>query len=283
MTAREAIASAVATDVSRRDAEVLLAHVLERERVWLLAHVDDDVAAEQLEAFRALCARRGAGEPLQHLTGTQEFYGLKLRVTRDTLIPRPETELLVEAVQLWALPFHDERTLCIADVGTGSGAIAVALATHLAGAALVAIDNSAAALEVARGNAHDHECEDRVEFVLNDLLAGMAERSFDAVVSNPPYVALTDAATLAVEVRDHEPHGALFGGDDGLAVYRQLIPQAQHVLRKEGLLAMEIGFGQGPAVQALLELKPGAWRNVRVLEDYAGIPRVVLAERVGEV
>jgi release factor glutamine methyltransferase len=282
MTVREAIANALAAEVSRRDAEVLLAHVLRRERVWLLAHFDDDVAAEELITLQALCARRAATEPLQHLTGTQEFYGLSLRVTRDTLIPRPETELLVEAVQLWALPFHDERTLRIADVGTGSGAIAVALATHLAGVAVVAIDNSAATLEVARGNAHAHGCEERVEFVLNDLLVGMAAQSFDAVVSNPPYVALADAATLAVEVREHEPHGALFGGEDGLAVYARLVPQAELVLRAGGLLAMEIGFGQSAAVRALLEINPGAWRDVRVVDDYAEIPRVVLAERGGE-
>ena len=263
--------------IERRDAETLLAHVLGCERAWLMAHPESPVEGESLARFEALVARRAAREPLQYLTGTQEFYGLPLRVTRDTLIPRAETERLVEAVLLWAAqaadPAHSERVLRIADVGTGTGAIAIALATHLAGAAFVATDISAGALAVARENAAAHECSDRIDFVQGDLLVGL--RGLDAVVSNPPYVPLADAAEMQHEVVAHEPHTALFAGGDGLDVYRRLIPAARESLREGGLLAMELGFGQRDALGVLL----AGWNDLRFVDDYAGIPRVVLAVR----
>ena len=277
VTLREVIAEA-STRIAHRDAELLLQHTLERDRAWLLAHMDDRIDAAALSSFSALAARRAAREPLQYITGHQEFYGLDLRVTPAVLIPRPETEHLVEAVLLWATRFHDEHTLHIADVGTGSGAIVLALATHLAGARFVATDISEAALAVARENAHLHGCEARVEFLHGDLLPpeALAEGLlFDAIVSNPPYIPLADAPTLQHEVVGHEPHSALFAGDDGLSLYRRLIPAAQAALRPGGLLALEIGFGQSAALAVLLD----GWHNVRFVDDLQGIPRVALAER----
>lgn len=309
MTLRDALLEASAS-IPRRDAETLLAHSMRRDRAWLLAHMDDELPQGELEGFRTLAGRRAKQEPLQHLTGTQEFFGLELRVTRDVLIPRPETEHLVEAVLDWAGTQPDPQ-LNIADVGTGSGAIAIALASVLEHASLTAIDISTKALEVASDNAARLGFADRIRFLRGDLLeplfasrgapdplftgdplnsliagsdpfdpmrgsrpGGLAP-AFDIIASNPPYVALDDAATLAREVRDHEPALALYAGGDGLEIYRRLIPQAAQLLRPGGLLAMEIGFGQREAVTNLLT----GWNSVRFANDYAGIPRVALALR----
>lgn len=275
MTIREALAEATLY-IPRRDAELLLAHTAERSRSWLLAYPEAQLDPAILARFNALVRRRDAGEPLQHLTGTQEFFGLPLAVTRDVLIPRPETEHLVEAALDWARQQPTPR-LRIADVGTGSGAIALALSTHLPDAQILALDLSPAALEVARANATRLELTSRIRFLESDLLAalGPGDLPLDAVVSNPPYVADADAPTLQPEVRDHEPALALFAGADGLAVYRRLIPQAHAALRPGGLLAMEFGFGQRDALAALLS----QWANVRFVDDYAAIPRVALAIR----
>jgi release factor glutamine methyltransferase len=289
MTLREALAEATLY-IARRDAELLLAHTAERSRSWLLAYPDAELDPALAARFHALVRRRDAGEPLQYLTGVQEFFGLPLLVTRDVLIPRPETEHLVEAVLAWArsqpAPQPPAR-LRIADVGAGSGAIALALAAHLPEAEIFALDLSPAALEVARSNAQRLELTgqvlsgqvlaDRVRFLESDLLSALAadDQPLDAVVSNPPYVPETDAATLQPEVRDHEPALALYAGPDGLAVYRRLIPEARAALRPGGLLALEIGFGQRAALTALLD----GWQDIRFLNDYAGIPRVALATR----
>jgi release factor glutamine methyltransferase len=298
MTLRDALLEA-STSIARRDAETLLAHILHRDRAWLLAHAADDDEDQLSDAdhtlLRALTARRAAHEPLQYLTGTQEFFGLALHVTPAVLIPRPETEHLVEAVLAWARTQSDapdaasSRPLQIADVGTGSGAIALALAANLPHADITAIDLSPAALAVARHNAQHLHLANRVRFLeadllqpltgnIHDFVSGLDAR-WDAVVSNPPYVAEADAPTLAPEVRDHEPHLALFAGQDGLAVYRRLIPQAFNALRPGGLLALEIGFGQRDPLAHLLAHPDHPWHNVRFVDDYASIPRVVLATR----
>jgi len=258
--------------IARRDAETLLVHLLHRDRAWLFAHPEAELDPAQLEAFRALTLRRAAHEPLQHLTGQQEFYGLPLHVTRDTLIPRPETELLAEAVLTWAK--NEPEPLRVLDIGTGTGAIALALAQHLPTADITATDISPAALTVARANAASLNLT--LRFLESDLLAALtAAPPFDVIVSNPPYVPSTDAPTLPPEVVDHEPHIALFAGPDGLEIYRRLIPQARSALRPSGLLALEFGFGQR---EAMLELLAG-WHNVRILDDYANIPRIALASR----
>lgn len=283
MTAKEAITSASAR-IPLRDAETLLQHVAGRDRAWLLAHPEAQISPEQQRHFRGLAGRRGRGEPLQYLTGEQEFFGLRFFVSPDVLIPRPETELLVEAVLDWMrkgeqAPGCNGR-LRVVDVGTGSGAIALSLAAQMPGLELWAVDLSEAALGVARRNAAQLGLADAVRFCHSDLLsvfrqdAEMARERIDVVVSNPPYVPLADAPTMQPEVRDHEPHTALFAGEDGLAIYRRLIPEAWAALRVGGLLAMEIGFGQRDALAELLQ----TWRNVRFLDDYAGIPRHVLAE-----
>jgi len=273
MTLRDAIAEA-SSRIARRDAEILLLHLLQRNRAWLFAHPDEALHEATHEQLRALTQRRAAHEPLQHLTGTQEFYGLALRVTHDTLIPRPETELLVEAVLHYART--QSANLRILDVGTGTGAIALALATHLPHADITACDISPAALEVARANAAQHNLSQRITFIESDLLAQIpADQPFDIVVSNPPYVPLTDAPTLTPEVRDHEPPTALFAGPDGLDLYRRLIPSAHLALKPNGLLALELGFGQRDALRELLT----GWRDIRFLDDYAAIPRVALARR----
>ena len=309
MTLRDALLEASAT-ISRRDAETLLAHVLQHDRAWLLAHTDDELPAPDLDTLRTLVARRAAQQPLQHLTGMQEFFGLTLRVSPDVLIPRPETEHLVEAILDWARQQTDPH-LHIADVGTGSGAIALALASALEHASLTAVDISPAALAIANDNAGRLGLADRIRFLQGDLLTPLLTPhappdplftgdplnplvfgadpfalsaptnavfdtpAFDVIASNPPYVALDDAPTLAREVRDHEPPLALFAGPNGLDIYRRLIPQALELLRPGGLLALEMGFGQREALTELL----ADWHSVRFLNDYASIPRVALAVR----
>ena len=282
--------------VTRRDAESLAAYALGCDRPAVLAHPERELSAHESVALLALLNRRALGEPLQYITGEQEFYGLPLAVSPAVLIPRPETELLVEQVVAWAatgsVPHRadasGERTLRLLDVGTGSGAIAIALATQLANVEVIALDTSVAAIEVARANAQRHGVDDRIQFLRSDLLEvlieqGALEKSpsanktavFDAIVSNPPYVPAGDAATMQHEVVAHEPHSALFAGADGLEIYRRLIPQAQQFLRAGGLLALEFGFGQRDALAALLD----GWSEVCFVDDLAGIPRVALATK----
>lgn len=248
-------------------AELLLAYALRCERVYFFAHPEQELReTEQLHYGRYLHERL-QGKPAQHITRRQEFYGREFRVGPEVLIPRPETELLVEMV-LKLRPHA--RT--IVDAGTGSGAIAVTLALE-SKAQVMAVDFSRAALGVAAANAY--RLDARVEFIQSDWLTAIADESVDVVVSNPPYIAETDRATLQAEVRDHEPELALFAGADGLDVYKRLIPEAWRVLRPGGLLALELGFGQAEAVAALAS----EWSGVRVEPDLAGIPRVLLAER----
>jgi release factor glutamine methyltransferase len=282
MTLRDALTEATA-QIPRREADTLLAHVLFRDRAWLIAHSDDELSATVLSAFRALIARRAAKEPLQYLIGAQEFYGLPLRVTRDTLIPRPETELLVEAVLHWIAARPHLTAPRILDVGTGTGAIALALATHLPNALITATDLYPAALSIAEHNAGRLALGHRIIFLLSDLLTAPQFKTappFDVIVSNPPYVSLYEAATMPSEVLEHEPHTALFAGPSGLDIYRRLIPAAHAALAPHGLLALEFGFGQLDALRTLFN-KPanGPWQSLRFLNDYAQIPRIALANR----
>jgi release factor glutamine methyltransferase len=287
MTLREALTEA-ATSIDRREAETLLAHLLFRDRPWLIAHSDADLSPTLIEAYRALITRRAAKEPIQYLTGQQEFYGLKLRVTRDTLIPRPETELLVEAVLHWIAArhgrlLHPRVPLRLLDIGTGTGAIALALASRLPSANITATDLYPAALSVAEHNAGRLGLGHRITFLQSDLLAAPQLQSappFDVIVSNPPYVSLYEAATMPDEVLKHEPHTALFAGAQGLDIYRRLLPAAHAALKPEGLLALEFGFGQLDNLKALFE-KPanGPWQDLQFQNDYAQIPRIALATR----
>lgn len=254
----------------RRDAELLLLHTFQRDRAWLLAHPEAELTLDQLARYENAIARRARHEPIQYITGTQEFFGLALRVSPAVLIPRPETEHLVEAALARIPPDHSARVL---DVGTGSGAIAIAIAAHRPHAAVTGVDISPAALAIARENATTHHLADRIRFVESDLLSARSGELFDLIVSNPPYVAASEQ--MEAQVRDFEPHTALFAGASGLDIYRRLIPQARNALVPGGSLLMEIGHGQQPALTELLT----GWHCLDFLPDLQGIPRVVIAQK----
>jgi release factor glutamine methyltransferase len=309
-------------------AELLLLHTLGRNRTWLYAHPEEIIADADAQRFCEFIARRAAGEPTQHLTGKQEFWGLEFEVTPDVLIPRPETEHLIE-VALDRLALRELRAgrpqkssgegLQIADIGTGSGCIAIALAKELPAANFLATDISPAALAVAKRNAKRHEVANRIDFREANLLSPVGAHqaapqlgampnsappavhespitsnqlstydsplttrhsplSFDLIASNPPYIGLREAPSLPREVRDHEPHSALFGGEEGYELYADLIAQSVQHLKPGGLLVLELGHNSLPAVQPLLDTKD--WTNVGVTDDLAGIPRIIAAERL---
>jgi release factor glutamine methyltransferase len=296
-------------------AELLLLYVLGRDRTWLYAHPEEAISASDAEKFSVLLARRGKGEPTQHLTGTQEFWGLAFEVSPDVLIPRPETEHLIEVAldRLALREVHAGRKqtltgegLLIADVGTGSGCIAIALAKELPGARFIATDISAAALAVAQRNAAKHAVANRIHFIETNLLTNLetavvgeqhaAPRRgnqpsadpnfslnstpaiFDLIVSNPPYISRHEKASLMREVRDYEPELALYGGEEGYELYAPLISQAASTLKSSGLLILELGQNSLSAVQPLLNAP--SWINIGVSNDLAGIPRVIAAERL---
>lgn len=296
-------------------AELLLLHVLGRDRTWMYSHPEEEIAAACIEHYLALVRRRAAGEPTQHLTGKQEFWGLEFEVTPDVLIPRPETEHVIE-VALDRLAVRELRAgrsqktegdgLLIADIGTGSGCIATALAKELPAATFVATDISASALAVARRNAARHNIASRIEFLECHLLnrlpysaARLAAHgpasssrsgghespipshqspSFDLIVSNPPYIGRREAATLMREVREHEPEVALYGGEEGYELYAGLIAEAATHLKPGGILVLELGHNSLPAVQPLLDMS--TWTTIGVTNDLAGIARVLAAERI---
>jgi len=249
-------------------------HLLRQDRAWLMAHSSDEIGFEHWKPYFALIQHRRNGEPIQYITGEAEFYGLPFRVTPDVLIPRPETEHLVEKAIELSGRFEQPR---IAEVGTGSGCIAVALARHLPHAAITAIDLSAAALGVAEQNAKLNKVD--LLFLQGDLLAPVVSEQFEIVVSNPPYVPTTDRETLAVEVRDHEPALALFAGDDGLDIYRRIIPQAFACLVPGGFIALEIGYGQSASIADLLTAS--GFQQIEFIPDLQSIPRVACAQRPG--
>jgi release factor glutamine methyltransferase len=253
----------------RRDADLILAHVFRCDQATLLTHPERMLSIQEAEQFENLLERRLASEPVQYLTGVQEFFGLLFEVSPDVLIPRPETEHLVEAV---LERFERDANPRIVDVGTGSGAIAVAIAHALPRSRVTAVDLYPPALEIARRNAEQHGAVDRVTLMQSDLLAAVGTMDFDVVVSNPPYIA--DREVLEPQVANYEPRSALFAGPTGLEIYERLIPQARNVLKPRGWLMMEIGYGQEPALRALLE----AWTEVTFLPDLQGIARVVQAQ-----
>lgn len=275
-------------------AELLLLHVIGQDRVWLYSHPENVSPHEEVQRYAQLIERRKRGEPTQYLTGKQEFWGLEFVVTPDVLIPRSETEHAIE-VTLDRLAVRDVREsrkvnrngagLSIADVGTGSGCIAIALAKELPGAEIYASDISPRALKVAQANAEKLGFGSRLKIAESNLLEFCWKQSssgaplrLDIVVSNPPYIGLHEAPTLAREVRDHEPAAALFGGEEGYELYGPLVSQAEQVLKPGGLLVLELGHESLAAVRPLLEGM--AWANVGVTNDLAGIPRVICAERL---
>jgi release factor glutamine methyltransferase len=277
--AQAALAESPHPERARPDAEFLLLSLFARRdraknRAWLLTHLDSVATPDITAEFRALIERRRTGEPIQYITGQCEFYGLPFYVNREVLIPRPETEHLVEKALQLAARHTKPRIL---DVGTGSGAIAVALAANLPRASITATDISACALALARRNAERNAATDRIRFLRGDLLAPVAGDQFELVVSNPPYVSETERTSLAVEVRDYEPHTALFAGVDGLDVYRRLIPAASAALVSGGFLALEIGHGQQAGIDALLVAS--GFTAIEFTSDLQGIPRVAAAQK----
>jgi release factor glutamine methyltransferase len=250
----------------RLTAEVLLAHALHQERVYLYAHPEEELTELAWIHYGRYLHHRLKGMPTQYITGRQEFYGREFRVTSDVLIPRPETEHLVEAALARMLP-----RMTVVDVGTGSGAIAVTLALEKS-ATVLATDISPAAVKVARANAARLKAS--VHFAAADLASPLANGSVDVLVSNPPYVPLTDRDGLQREVRDFEPQVALFGGPTGLELYQRLIADARRVLVPGGWLLIELGYN---SVGPVREFLGGGWQDIEVLSDLAGLPRVLAA------
>jgi release factor glutamine methyltransferase len=302
-------------DRARLDAESLLLSVLDRGKAWLMAHGDDPLSSPDATRFRECIDRRLSGEPIQYILGEAEFYGIPFRVTPAVLIPRPETEHLVEKALQLAANFKNPRIL---DIGTGSGAIAVAVASALKGHgfsradkankmigalapeaapfSVTATDLSPAALAVAEENAKRNGV--LIRFLQADLFTPILpgapapalrtwesttpnipvfDEQFDLILSNPPYIPTTDRPTLSVEVRDHEPALALFAGQDGLGIYRRLIPAAHQHLVPGGYLLLEIGYGQQQAIQDLLAA--ASFASIHFIPDLQGIPRVACARR----
>ena len=295
------------SDRARRDAETLLLHKIGKNKAWLMAHADEEFAGCSAISYSALLERRFTGEPIQYITGECEFWGMPFRVTPDVLIPRPETEHLVEKVSHLVPTFARKRETegifgiervhaayekgvrrtregdlnssgwppRILDVGTGSGAIAIAIAHEWSRADITAIDISEGALEIARFNAKSLGFADHIRFLQGDLLAPVAGEHFEIIVSNPPYVPNSERALISVEVREHEPHVALFGGSDGLEIYRRLIPAAYAGLVAGGYLAFEFGFSQANDIESLLST--AGFQNIEFTHDLQGIPRVASA------
>jgi release factor glutamine methyltransferase len=260
----------------RREAGTLLAHVLGRDRTFVITNAQDDIDNLSLNRFADYVRRRALGEPLQYITGHQQFFGLDFLLTKDVLIPRPETELLVEAA-LEVLSQGAARPL-ICDVGTGSGCIVVSLLHTLKDARAVAIDISQAAVKVALSNAAANNVGERIDFVVSNLFSSLSsERRFDLIVSNPPYVASAALKGLQREVRDHEPLIALTAGDDGLAIIRQLLSEGHKQLKRQGHMLFEIGFDQGERVRGLVDA--AVWSTLDILPDLQGIPRLVLLQK----
>lgn len=264
----------------RLDAEVLLSHVLKKQRIYLYVHFDEPLQPEELAAYREMVKKRVMHVPVAYILGEREFMGLTFKVTPDTLIPRPDTEILVQATidRLKAMPASDDTALHIADIGTGTGAICLSVLHYLPQATAETVDISPAARAVAEENAEQLGLADRITFHTGDLLVPLAGRTFAAILSNPPYIPEADIGTLAPEVCTKEPHTALSGGADGLDFYRRLAAEAPQMLAPNGFLAFEVGIHQARDVAALVKANPLIGKT-EILPDYAGIDRVVVAWR----
>jgi release factor glutamine methyltransferase len=266
---------------ARLDAEVLLAHIIRKDRVWLITHRDDVLGDNPQQDFDDAIRRRIRREPLQHIIGSQEFWGLEFKVTPDVLIPRPETEFIIEAAL--AIVHKRNQQVRIIDLCTGSGCIAVSLAKELTSANVIATDASEKALAVARENARNHGVADRIRYLEGDLFDPLEELDIrgqiDFIVSNPPYVRAGDMATLQPEVKDYEPLMALIAGPEGTEIAQRIIKHATEYLKKNGALIMEMGLGQAEALTNMVEAT-GTYAKPEILKDLAGIERVLVARKV---
>lgn len=262
----------------RLDAEVLLGHVLEKERIYLYVHFDEPLQPQELAEYREAIKQRIRRVPVAYIIGQREFMGLTFHVTEDTLVPRPDTEILVQAAieRLKKLGGADEaRPVRFADIGTGTGAICLSVLHYLPQATADTVDISEAARSVAEENAESLGVADRVKFYTGDLLAPLAE-AYDAILSNPPYIPDADIEGLAPEVRCKEPRTALSGGADGLDFYRRLVVDSPALLKDDGFLAVEVGIHQAQAV-AKMAVESGKFARTEIIKDYGGIERVVVA------
>lgn len=267
---------------ARRDAALLLGFVLNRDRTFLIANDDYNLNEDEIRRFFEIIERRSAGEPIQYITGRQEFFGLEFEVNENVLIPRPETEILVE-VAIEILREKPNKTFC--DVGTGSGCIPVSILRNMENAKAIALDISRKALEVARQNALKNKVIERISFYESDVFSAFENKQividdprFSLIVSNPPYIPNKDLADLQREVRDYEPHTALFGGETGTEIVARLLADAPKYLEKNGFMLLEIGFMQSEAVRAIIDEK--VWRLMEIKDDLQGIPRIVVLQRL---
>ena len=286
MTIAEAINKAAATltacgiEHARLDAELLICHVLQRDRAWLLAHVQEPLDIGNSASFTNVITRRSRREPLQYIIGTQEFWGRKFTVTPDVLIPRPETELIIEAAV--AIAKSKTAPLSVIDLCTGSGCIAVALAREIQDIHVFATDASADALAVARDNARKLGAANSIRFFEGDLFTPLEELDLhgtvDVIVSNPPYIRSDEYAALMPEVRDHEPGMALIAGPKGTEVHRRIIEHAPRFLKRQGSLVMEMGIGQADLLSRMIK-QDRHYSSCEIMKDLSGIERVIVAER----
>jgi release factor glutamine methyltransferase len=258
------------------DAQTLLAEALGRDRTYLIINFNKLLTDDEVIKYQALIERRAAGEPLQYITGHQAFFGLEFEVTPDVLIPRPETEIIIEETIRIAQRAGFNRPL-IVDAGTGSGCLAVTLAREIEGLRAIATDISTAALRVARRNAARHDLISRIDFIAANLFDAFAEIPFaDVIISNPPYVSHQELPALQREVRDWEPMVALTDFDDGLTFYRRLLKDAPARLKPGGYLICEMGYTQSDAIAAMID--PAVWSAPRILKDLQGIPRTIVSQ-----
>lgn len=265
---------------ARLDAELLLRHALEKDRTWILVHMQDRLDDQGQRSFEQSIERRKLREPLQYITGTQEFWGLPFRVTRDVLIPRPETEFVIEA----ALKMLSGTTIpVVVDLCTGSGCIAISLAKELPKARIFATDRSDRAVHIAQENARQNGVADRIRFLEGDLFGTLEEMDLrgriDCVVTNPPYVRSGDLAALQPEVRNFEPEMALVAGPEGIEIAERIILQAPEYLKPGGSLIMEMGIGQTEALRKIVE-ETHMFGPIGIVKDLAGIERVITAKRI---
>jgi release factor glutamine methyltransferase len=259
----------------RLDAEVLLSHILGKERLYLYVHFDQPLEEQELAAFRTAVKKRAARLPVAYIIGSKEFMGLDFDVTPAVLIPRPDTEILVEAAlsRLKAV-----ENACFLDIGTGSGAICISMLANLPAAKGVTVDISPEALTIAKGNAAKHQVEQRLTFCQGDLFTPVKGQRFTAILSNPPYIPKGDIPGLTPEVRQ-EPNLALVGGEDGLDFYRRIVKEGRNYLIDGGFMAMEVGIGQSQLVAVMAE-ETGCFKVSEIVKDYGGIERVVVLEGV---
>ena len=259
----------------RKEAASLMAFILDRDAAFVIAHSEDELAANQKLLFDSCVRRRAKREPFQYITRRQEFYGLEFEVTPDVLIPRPETEILVEcAVNILS---GLERPH-FSEIGVGSGCISVAILDNVASATAVGVDVSEAALNVARRNAERHNVAERLDLMQSDVFVGLSGRTFDLIVSNPPYVPAGEIGSLQPEVRDHEPRTALDGGHDGLDLVKRIIGDAPQYLKPQGYMLLEMGHEQSAKVRELFDMR--RWNEPEFIADLQGISRIVKVKQV---